>query len=110
MTPLLPPFAPLENSAMQHLLYPMTEVIEGCHAAWALTLCSLMKLFSTLSGMFLCPCQPFFLIVFIVAMVTDGMQDDVMGETTSREEERHSCKLLDAVFHALHKSMSTLIS
>ena len=48
--------------------------------------------------------------LMIVAMVTDGMQDDVMGETTSREEERHSCKLLDAVFHALHMSKSVFVS
>ena len=45
-------------------------------------------------------------LITIVNLVTDGMQDEVMGETTSREEDCHSCQLLDAVFHAVHMSMS----
>lgn len=82
----------------------MTVVMEGCHAAWALTLCSLMKLFSKLPGMLRGVPDSCFSCSHCCHAYTDGMQDDVMGEVTSREEDRHSCKLLDAVFHALHMS------
>ena len=37
-------------------------------------------------------------------MVTDGLQDDVMGEETSRVELQHTCRLMDALFLALSKS------
>ena len=75
---------------------------EGEHAAWALNLCTLMKLLPTLNGMPLHHTQPF--TFYTVAMATDGIQDDIIGETSSREEHRHSSKLPDALFLALHKS------
>ena len=46
------------------------------------------------------------LLVNYVAMVTDGLQDDVMGELTSRVEHQHTCRLMDSLFMALRKSVS----
>lgn len=37
-------------------------------------------------------------------MVTEGVQDDAMGECTSRERDGHTCKLMDALFSAVHES------
>ena len=45
------------------------------------------------------------LLVNYVAMVTDGLQDDVMGEVTSRVEHQHTCRLMDSLFLALRKSV-----
>ena len=37
-------------------------------------------------------------------MVTDGIQDDVMGEVSSLADHQHTCILVDALFLALHGS------
>ena len=98
----------LDEERKGHHIWTLNVMYTLCSCRWGWTCCLgslLMHPNQTLShSEWYVPLHNSLAAWLSIVMETEGVQDDIMGERTSREGDGHTCMLIDALFSALHES------